>query len=188
MKDYLGQKPAHTEVAVNITPSPLSCGSHHLTALTWDLRQKHLQKNSETRKSNKGWKLNSVVQLPQNESLKHNSSSTRKPLWVEGLHPQHPSWPPLRGRSHMTPEPRSWYYVPYSQPGTSSIPELLRPEWCGAKGRIWSERPGLRSLALLLTLLVCGQITVPLWLRFFTAKWRQSYPFPSLWGLNKKIT
>lgn len=104
MKDYLGQKPAHTEVAVNITPSPLYCGSHHLTALTWDLRQKHLQKNSEMRKSNKGWKLNSVVQLPQNESLKHNYSSTRKPLWVEGLHPQHPSWPPLRGRSHVTPE------------------------------------------------------------------------------------
>lgn len=171
MKDYLGQKPAHTEVAVNITPSPLSCGSHHLTALTWDLRQNTYRKIAKRENPTKGenwtlWSSYLRMRAWNTTPVPHGSpfelracipNTLADLLWEEGH-----TWPQNR--------PRSWYYVPYSQPGTSSIPELLRPEWCGAKGRIWSERPGLRSLALLLTLLVCGQITVPLWLRFFTCK------------------
>lgn len=167
MEDYLGQQPAHTEVVVKITPSLLSCGSYHLTALTWGLRQEHLQKNSETgEKSNKGWKLNSVVQLPHNESLKDSSSSTPKPLWVEGLHPQHPSWPPLRGRSHVTSE-QTQELLPHSSFPIRDVFHSRAPKttvmWCKGQSlvrRTWVQISGPVAYTLGLWANYCTALTL----------------------------
>lgn len=107
-----------------------------------------------------------------------------QPLWVGSLHPQYPQQDSSeRKATSRLNRLRSCHHAPHAQPGTSSIPELLRLVWCDIKGRVQSGGPEFKSLALLLTYSVCGQIIAPLWLCFSTYKMDTI----RLWGSNEKM-